>query len=265
MKVRDIEVGKLIGETSKLRIYLGSTDAKQSVILKVAKTFDDGHILAEEASKFNEMRAFKDEIFKLEEKQGKENSHYDWLFADLQASFMEPTQDDRRINVLSMPDIEIDKLTPLIKLSNGTEIDTWTSIWILGRFLKLYSFFELLAASMDCPVVEYPIFSPGDYLIGPKEHRLIYYNFSGKINDVVAMDFIKAITKFILDWVAIGDREEEQKYFNLLKDFSETGRDTCERAHRELYKLVEELWGIGYHPFVYRERGTSYWNVIREE
>ena len=264
MKVRNIEVGDRIGEASRFRIYLGTTEDKQPVILKVAKTFEDGGTLAEEASKFNILRAFGEQVAKFETDQGKKSSRYDWLFANLLSSFLEPTQGDRRINVFSAPDVDLSKLIPLTKLHAKVEIDTRTSIWILGRFFKFYGFFELIAADGDNPVTRYPIFSPDDYLIGPEKHRLIYYNFSGDMADVIAIDFVEAISKFILDWVVVGDEPAEQEYLKLLKDFSEHGRDSFEKAHGDLYELVRKLWGIQYHPFTYRNRDTITWNTIRE-
>jgi len=51
LRVKNIEVGNRIGEASKFRIYFGKTDNGKQVILKVAKAFEHGDILAEEASK----------------------------------------------------------------------------------------------------------------------------------------------------------------------------------------------------------------------
>lgn len=264
-KVRGIEVGNRIGEASKFRIYLGTTAENQQVIVKVAKTFEDGDILAEEAGKFNIIRAFNSDIAALEEQEGRQNSHYDWLFANLLSSFMEASQGDRRINIFTIPDTELSKLVPLKKLSTDTEIDSRSSVWILGRFLKMYSFFELLAASGDNPVKSYPLFSPSDYLIGPEHHRLVYYNFSGDMADVVAFDFVKAVAKFILEWAALDSNSEDQEYLKLLEDFAKDGRSSFEEAHADLYNLVERLWGRKYHPFTYRERGTLIWKNMKED
>lgn len=264
LKVQDIEVGDRIGESPKFRIYLGTMNDGRLVILKVAKTFEDGDVLAEEAGKFNILRAFEEQVAELAS-LSENNPHYDWLFANLLSSFMEPTQGDRRINVLATPDINLSELIPLTKLRAETEIDTRTSIWILGRFLKFYGFFELLAASGDNPVARYPVFSPDDYLIGPNKHRLIYYNFSGDMADVIANDFVKTIAKFILDWAVVGADSAEQEYFELLRDFSKHGRISFEEAHGDLYKLVGRLWGIQYHPFTYRDHDTTIWKTIKED
>ena len=264
MRVRNVEVGQLIGESPRLRVYLGSLDSGQHVIVKVAKNFYDGNILAEEAGKFKLLSAFGKQVSELEKSQGKAESHYDWLFASLLSSFMEPTQGDRRISVFTMPDIELDQLTPLAKLYSEVKIDARTSAWILGRLLKFYGFFELLAASEDSPFAQYPIFLPGDYLIGPGSHRLIYYNFSGDMADAVAHDFVQVVSKFVLDWTVVSDENLlDKEYWCFVEKLSVSGSKSFEEAHKDLYGLIRRLWGIQYYPFTYRTRGTTAWQVIK--
>ncbi len=264
MKIRDIEVGKKIGESAKFRIYLGNTESDYQVLLKVAKTFEDNDALVSESGQFNLLRCFAEQVATYEKYARKKSSHYDWLFARLRASFIEPTQGDRRINVYEVPEISFDKLMPLTKLCAGTEIDARTSVWILGRLFKFYSFFELIAFELNS-VAQYPIFNPDNFVIGVERHRLVYYNHSGSIPDVVAYDFVKAISKYILDWAVISKDSEEQEYLELLKDFSENGRKSFEQAHAELYDLAYKLWEIGYHPFTYRDRDTLVWKTIKGE
>lgn len=264
MKVRNIEVGKRIGESPHFRVYLGGTDEGQSVILKVAKSFEDGEILAREAGKFNVLDAFGEELVKLEHELNRESACHNWLFAKILASFTEPTQGDRRINVFAMPGVELDKLVPLVKLCREVEIDVRTSVWMMGRFLKFYTLFELLAVECNEQSAKYPIFSPDDYFIGPERHRLIYYNFKGELEDAIANDFVKMIAKFMLGWIVVADDVWEQEYFELLQDFAEKGRSSFNEAHGEFYALVKRCWGIKYHPFTYRERGVETWNVIEE-
>ena len=251
-----------MAKSSKFRVYLGKTEKEEPIILKVATTFENGDVLAKEASKFNLMRASEADIRKFESAK-KRDSHYDWLFAKLINSFMEPSQGDRRINVFAMPDADLAELTPLAKLSNTVEIDVRTSIWIFGRLLKFYGFFELIAENGDIPFAQYPVFSPDDYFIGPQNHRLIYYNFIDDVNDAVAFDFVKTIANFIDNWVVIDENDENEKeYKRLLKDYVKRGRQTFELAHGELYRLVERLFGRKYHPFTYRDKGTITWKVM---
>ena len=269
MKVRDIEVGELIQESPTFRIYLGTAPDGREVILKVAKTYDDGRPLIDEASTFSEMAIFEKQVAGYESEQEKPSSHYDWLFANLTESFSESTQGDRRINVFSIPDTEIAKLMRMQKLQSETEIDAKTSVWILGRLFKFFEFFELMGVGEsddeDFYTAEYPVFSPDNFFIGPERHRIICYNIPEKTLCSYANDDVKQVAKFVLDWLAIQDDPKEQEYKELLEDFAEKGRERFDYAHRELYELVRELWGRGYHPFTYRDRGTLLWKTIKEE
>ena len=262
MELRGYKVGSQIGESSKCRLYLGDIATKQ-VVIKVAKTFEDGDFLAEEANWFGVVNSFIKQVAVMQKELGETDAHYDWLFAGLVSSFLEPTQEDRRINLLRVTDVELSDLVPLPKLREQTQIDVRTSVWILGRFLKIYSFYELMSSSGDNPIFKYANFSPGDFLIGPKTHRLIYYHHSGHTTDVVATTHVKPIVQFILDWMAAEDGLSEQAYIELLQDFATKGRLSFEEAHAELYKLVRELWGIQYHPFTYRKE-FGVWQQIKE-
>lgn len=262
MELRGYEVGSQIGESSRCRLYLGN-NATEQVVIKVAKTFEDGDFLAEEANWFGVINSFIKQVAIMQEKLGETNAHYDWLFAKLISSFLEPTQGDRRINMLRFTDVKLSDLVPLPKLREQTQIDARTSVWILGRLLKIYSFYELISNSGDNPIFKYANFSPGDFLIGPKTHRLIYYHHSGCSTDVVATTFVRLIVQFILDWTVIEDDSSERDYNELLQDLATNGRVNFEEAHAELYKLVKRLWGIQYHPFTYR-KAIGAWQQIKE-
>lgn len=253
MKARNIEVGNLIGRTKRFEIYLGSKDDATPVILKIAKTYEDGSVLSDEAGKFSALKGFVDLVAETETKKGRETAHYDWLFATLAESFEEPSLDDRRVNVYQMPEgASPDTLIPLPKLVKETKVDPRTSVWVLGRLLKIYAFFELIAIEKGNDYVRYPKFSPGDFLIGPEFHRVVYYNYSGMVDDAIATNFVKQIAEYIKNWVVVTDDEKERKYHELLEDLSENGREKAGEAHADLYELVKELWGIEYYPFTTR-------------
>lgn len=251
---KGIKIGNKIGETSKFRIYTGEKDG-ETLIVKVAKTFEDGEVLQREAAKFT---GLNNQITHINTLAGPE-AGYELLLAHIDKSFLEPTQGDRRINVLSSPKVSMDELVPLPKLYNNTVIDARTSVWILGRLYKFYNLFELVKSINSDDAVKYPLFSPGDYLVSPEYHRVVYYNFSGEIEDSLATNFVKAVTRFIRTWV---DEDSDKEYLNLLDRLTNEGRDTFEQAHQELYELVEKLWGIGYYPFTYKDKGTNYYKTI---
>lgn len=273
MKIRNVEAKERpFAESQKLRIYLGNSEDYGPVILKIAKSSEDNDILTKEAGTFMGLQAFEKKVEALEKACGKEkSSRYDLLFAHLLQTFVEPSQKDRRINIYAIKEpnaeeTDFGKLLPLSKLQADVVIDARSSVWVIGRILKLYSFFEL-KASEDEKHASYPVFSPEEYLIGPERHRLVYYNFSEAYLDVTASEYVKSIAKFILDWMVVEEEDEAgEKYKALLEDFAENGRDKAEKAHVELYELVEKLWGIHYYPFTYRKRnGGVAWNKFGGE
>ena len=268
MKVGDIEVKQKIGESQSFRVYYGKDKDGHDVILKVAANYDDNDKLATEAGLLVSMQSFATKItgYETEMNGGKNLSRYDLLFAKLEKTFIEKSQGDRRISVFSMPETSIDKLTPLIKLSHDTKIDARSSVWILGRLLKLYSMFELMAIDLDNKVPCYPSFSPSNFLIEPEKHHLICYNFQNITEDAVATNYIKAIASFILDWFVIGDDEHDKYYHAFLKDLSVKGRRKFKDAHMELYAKVAAWWEHSYHPFTYCDRNatTTIWKTIKE-
>ena len=85
------------------------------------------------------------------------------------------------------------------------------------------------------------------------EHKTVYYNYSGKVDEAIATEFVKEIAEYIKNWVVVTDDEKEQEYYGLLKDLSENGREKADEAHADLYKLVRKLWGIEYYPFTTRD------------
>lgn len=264
MEVRgDYEVGKLIGESSRQQIYAAKKDGKDFLV-KISRTFDDGVWLADELQCLRRLNVMADQIERLRRTSGdtSANPHYDWLVARLADSYVDFSQDDRRVNILEMVDASLDDLMPLAKLSSKFEIDTRTSVWILGRFLKLYCLHELIAEGGDCPVIQYHEFSPDDYLVDPQHHRLIYYNYSGVATDLTANRCVRAIAKYMLEWTATEDVKEDEDYVRFLKELAAIGGSAFEDTHRILYGLVDVWWGRKYHPFTYRNKGTKIWKKL---
>lgn len=264
IKVRDIDVEKLIGESSKFRVYLGHI-RDQQVVVKVAKTFKDNDVLVKDARTFNTLRTFDLHLQDMSERLHQNTVDYNLLFANLVSSFMAESQGDRRINVYTTPGLNFDSAMPLAKLSTQFEIDARTSVWIIGRLFKFYGMFELLKIARNLDACNYPVFSEHDYFIGPEIHRLVYYNFSDEIYDVYATEIVKHIASYMLKWTVFDDTSENQRYQSLLEDFSMHGRETAAKAHEDLYDLIRELWGIHYYPFTYRAHETTSWKIMKED
>lgn len=264
VQIQNISVEDLIGQSSKFRVYLGHIEDRPAIV-KIAKTFDDNEVLIDDARMFTTLKNLHLHLKDMSNRLHEKVIDYDKLFANLERSFMEESQGDRIINVYTILDMNLDSMMPLAKLSNQFEIDVRTSVWIIGRLFKFYGMFELLEVVEHSDACKYPIFSPNDYFIGPEVHRLVYYNFSKEIQDIYATDIIRHISKYMLSWIVFTEDEKDQRYRSLLSDLVENGRETAEQAHKDLYDLVRELWGIQYYPFTYRTRETLNWKIMKEE
>ena len=264
-EIEDILVDMKIADAKKFQIYTGREKDKP-VIIKVAKTFEDGIMLQQEAAKLTQISAFAKHVDNLQDETCGESARYGSLIAHLEHSFLD-TELDRRTNIISFSDADLNKLTPLAKLYNLTDIDTRTSVWVLGKIFKFYSLFELMAVENNTHIKQYPLFTLNDYLVGPERHNVVYYNYSGYSEDCIATNFVKAIARTIRKWIVnkLEDDDKGIKYLELVDDFASNGRITFELAHSDLYNLVESLWGIEYHPFTYRNKGAIIFKTALEE
>lgn len=266
MKIRSYEVGSLIGETDTYRLYTGESPDGE-VLIKVAKTFEDIDYLSEESRFFRNLSVMSDDVERVRKQNGGDALHYDWLFAKLIESWCEASQGSRMINVYQMPEVKLDELIPLSKLMKQTYVDVRTSVWVLGKIFKLYSFFELISDEMDIPFVQYTEFSTANYLVEPEHHRLILMNHEKEVRNLGGETYrlVRKITSEIIPWIVPGNGEEDEEYMNLLRDFSDDGRYNFEVAHKDLYTLVRKLWGIEYYPFTYKIERAGIWRTITEK
>lgn len=282
MKVRDYEVGKLIGESPHMRIYL-ATDTKngKEVILKIAKTYEDEEWLKHDVGVLLEHQSFLEapRILKMsdEDRESFEKARYDLLAAKVVNTFVEKSQGDRRVNVVKLPQVTMAELTPLSKLMAETRIDQRTSVWIFGRLLKFYSIFEALIDKAYDPSARdvgrfngdlvfafYPEFSPGNFLISPRNHRVIFYNSTGWGKARTAKPYIKQMAETMYEWVS-HNGNENVAILMFLSELKDDGAEDFNGAHHELYDLAGDLWKRGYYPFHYREKDSNIWRTIGEE
>jgi hypothetical protein len=184
---------------------------------------------------------------------------YDRLFPALIDSFVADEQGKRRINILAFTDV--DTVTTMVPLSNllvrdRLLIDLETSAWIMGRLLKLL----MLAHSQGIAV---QVLSGNNVLINPEQHFTVVFDWSGTYTyqqevpgESRKADIAQAATTVL---TAIGENsetsgsqtltDEPQQYVNFLRELANRRHSSAERAHRQFYDLVNELFGDQFHPF----------------
>ena len=294
MKVGEYEVdtSKLLTETEHAHIYLAQKGEK-TVIFKIAKTFDDNEALMAEAHNFEFfMNAIEfSEEHRIEERK-KSPSKYDLLFTKLEETFLAETQYDRRVNILSVRDADINEFALLTDLQSRVKIDLRTSAWVMGRLLKWILFHDALHRmsieahrdESDIAYREWIDFDPKDWLICPNQNRLV--RFSGNVTSCDEFrDVVKKMADFVYNWTeAEKPSKNEADYIRFLKELKNRGwydwfwtkrfwkkeatveeleekysELDFEETHDKFYEIVSATWGISYYPFTYREINSNTW------
>ncbi len=265
------KIDRLFYEAKSHYGYLGVTEEAEQVIIKIAKreTVYRSDFLAE-ARDFNLLKIASGlDVFPLYEKK---RPRYNYLFVDLIAAFC---AEGREVNVFRIPDTNLEDFVPLIKLQAETRIDTLTGVWVFGQFLQFYDFFETMNHKMYTGRYRYPIFNPNNFLINPKEHRLVCYNISGLINYKMgtqrdeASAVIEEISRFMLRWIKPGDDPLEQEFIKFVNRGGKVYED-FEDARKRFCALTDDLWGDQWTPFMYQKRYPSgiadlNWRILGEE
>ena len=256
--------GSAVAVTDTYRVYLCEEVAtgRQCLLQIAAEDYHNGG-LDRAAYVLKVLKQTSDEF---EAEYAKRNPgrklSYDYLFPQLVDSFVAGEQGKRRVNILAFTEVE--DVTDLVPLSNlaskdGLRVDLKTSAWILGRLLKLAAF-----AHGEGIVVR--AFNGGNILLLPERHFAITFDWSstlthqGKVSEEIRKNDIADAAKTV--FAAIGGNLEtgnypyvheldaqDRHYLTQVWRYVSRDEGDAEKAHRQLYDLLEELWGRKFHPF----------------
>lgn len=258
---RNYQVEKLIATSETSRIYVCTDDDGKQHLLTIASAIEQNGDLARAAFVLGKL-AQRAEVY--EDEHAKQHSDsdkkvlYDWLFPTVIDSFICPSQENRQINILGLKEAEVSEVMPLSNLAkNNLCVDAKSSVWILGRLLKLLGFAHENNIATDA-------ITSANVLIGPERHRvflLIWDNamLYDRVPRVVRLQNIKDAAKITLDAlgpIALTSLEPgEADYFSFVNDLANGYTHDALMAHEKLYDLVSLAWGIKYHPFTTKNRG----------
>ncbi|HEY8885941.1 MAG TPA: hypothetical protein VIM31_00350 [Candidatus Microsaccharimonas sp.] len=186
---------------------------------------------------------------------------YERLFPNVVDSFIWEDQGNRRAVILEFSEVDdAMKMVPLTNLAKRDHIrvDLRTSAWIMGRLLKLLEFSHNERITVRT-------FSGNNVLIVPAQHFVVVFDWSSaqtfpdKIPATNRADDIADAAKAV--FAAIGGDSEtgsyaylnegdgETRYVEFLWNLASCRESNAERAHRQFYELVDELYGRKFHPF----------------
>jgi hypothetical protein len=183
-------------------------------------------------------------------------------FPKLIDNFISEEQKNRKILILSLEiSKDISKIVPinLIRAVDKARVDPKTSVWILGKLLKIIAF-----AHDHC--IKVGNLSSENIFIEKNNHLVTVFDWSKAIMKPVALskdmaiDEIRQAVKETLlllggdsETGTIPDHEQLTgdgvKYKTLLMQLLIEDFESAYDAHHYFYKTVEEIWERKYHPY----------------
>lgn len=253
------EVGSLFLENELFRFYEVHSKKfpEEVLLLKIPKSRINNYILEKEELLLKEMAKFAEEVDRVGEPQG-----YQICFPKVFDSFIASTEQGRFTLILSLKNT-VDSLSDFFCVENilqkNYRIDPKTSVWILGKTLKLMLFIHFQNIVING-------LSNKNLFIDKKNHLIhildwtnakmlpslnkknIFTEIKNLVQNVILLLGGDANTGIIPDHDQLeGDGIlYRQILINLLDKNMFLG---AEETHKYFYENVEKIWVKGYHPF----------------
>lgn len=256
-------VGKLVANFATYRLYLCTQEkTNRQCLLQIAKTVEHNGPLYRAGFLLKQMKERADEVEKeyADVKADKRDKlNYDFGFPQLIDSFRSSEQENRMVNILAFKCVdEVRKMVPLSGFArDNLRIDMRTSVWILGKLLKILTFThgENLAVGQ---------LTLDNILIEPDQHYVVILDWSKAITHTeevlseITRDEISKVAQIAIA-VLGGDHvngvipnDDDKAHGRYSEHILRLARG-CERnaqhAHRLFYELVDQLWERGFHDF----------------
>lgn len=249
-------------EHSRFYKVASSTRGDQELMLKIVKGVEYNSVFDREALLLTNMRerAFQLEVEYARVRPDAGQLNYQVGFPECVETFVAKEQGNRRAIVLGFDATgKIGKLQPisLIRTRERVRVDPKTSVWVLGKLLKI------LAFAHD-QFIEVGDLTGGNILIVPDHHIVTIFNWSkgqfygGKLQNDVVRGEIRAATRSVLlllggdpDSGALPEDEQlaDHRYEAFLAALLRGVYTNARAAHAAFYKLVEVLWERKFHPY----------------
>ncbi len=262
-KGNEYEVGELLGRTDAFSLYRCSFSDGKPGILKIVSAVGYNGLLDREAHILETLWEQAERV----EKEGKEREPergemgYRRFFPRLVESFTDPDQGGRRITILGLSNLveDISDLVPLghILSRERSRIDPKTSVWILGKLLKLLHFIY------ECGVSGAKI-DGENILIYRERHNVLLFDWTkatiapGNITDSIVREEIYHAAREVI--MALGGDPDtgelpkdpdlaDGRYKELILSFAQGTETDAGKAHERFYASVWKIWPSKFHPF----------------
>lgn len=264
-------VGERLGETDTFTIYACTLPNGANGILKIATAKEHNGILDREAFVLQTLQelAVLIEERTAEREPGKGEMGYKHFFPELIEGFIAVDQGERYVLILGFSEVakELIDLAPLehLILRDRVRVDPKTSVWIMGKLLKLLDFAHRQGISVTI--------NGENILINREHHKVLIFDWSqsiikgGPVEADIACEEISQAAREVIK--ALGgdpetgnlpadDQLDSDWYQELLWSLASGHEDNASEAHTHFYNLVRPVWPSKFHPFTaYPVRTTT--------
>jgi len=259
----DYEVGKPVANSKDYRLYFAQSGGRR-FLLQIAADITGNGELDRTAYLLRQLSQVSEAINAAyaADKGEKKNLGYDLLFPTIVDSFICHDQGRRRINILAFRNV--DDLSTLVPISNLVYkdrlcIDLRTSVWIMGRLLKLLGMVhgENIAVRNLGPnniLIQTDVKSKHTIFVFDWSSARIYSEDipSRELRSDIANAAKAVLTALGGNWQTGNIPEangETKTYTDYLLRLARGGETDAERAYWQFYEIAEGIWKREYYPF----------------
>ncbi len=259
-------VGERLGSTDRFALYACTLPDGTPCILKIASAREHNGTLEREAYILHLLRERADSIEAqaADAEPEKGELGYRKFFPTLIESFTAPDQGNRQVLILSFAEAckELGELVPIQHLASRehVRVDPKTSVWIIGKLLKMLDFTRLVGVTTDI--------NGENILLNRDKHVVLIFDWSKSSlismmdgpterSKIAGVEISQAAKEVIL---ALGgdpetgilpkDSQLEGNHYEQLLTSLASGEVTDPgKAHEKFYTYVRSVWPSKYHPF----------------
>lgn len=258
-KTAEYDVSELVAEALNYRLYICKdvTSGQQALLQVATEVVQNGGL--ERAAFILRMLKQTSDLFEAEyaRRGGEGLLSYERLFPGVLDSFISEDQGKRRLNVLSISEVEdVHRLVPLSNLMDRSNlrIALPSSAWVMGRLLKLLAF----AHGENIAVRG---LTRNNILVEPERHFVVVLDWTQSLTEPAGIsstpckDDISSAAKAVFSSIGgnpdTGDfpYDGDRRYVDFIWRLASRRESNAERAHDQFYELVDELWGRKFRPF----------------
>ncbi len=260
---RRYDVGELVAKMAKFRLYLCALQGEERRrLFQVAASVEQNGALDRTAYLLGELMEWAQETetaYAAVKTKPEEMLNYQLCFPELIDSFELSEQGGRRANVLGFRDVQDTRqMVPLSNIvrKDHHRVDLKTSVWIMGRLLKVLAFVH------DHGITVNNIASR-NILIEPGKHFVVIFDWSEAARqpeelftqsvreDIMgaARTVVEVLGGSVETGIPNDGTEAFEPYAHHLIALAADGERDADTAHHEFYELVDGLWPRAYHPF----------------